>query len=46
VTVGKVKVDRRLFQIVVTEQHLDSAQVRTGFEQMGGEAVAATPAPE
>ncbi len=36
---GKVKVDRRFFPIVVTEQHLDSAQVRTGFEQMSGEAV-------
>jgi hypothetical protein len=39
VTVGKVKVDRRLFQILVTEQHLDRAQVRTGFEQMSGEAM-------
>jgi hypothetical protein len=37
---GKVKVDRRLFQIVVTEQHLDRAQVGTGFEQMCCKAVA------
>ena len=27
--VGKVQVDRGLFQIVVTEEHLDGAQVRT-----------------
>jgi hypothetical protein len=40
VTVGKVKVDRRLFQIVVTEQHLDSAQVSPRFEEMCGKAVA------
>ena len=39
VTVRKVKVDRRLFQIVVTEQQLDGAQVRTRFEQMSGKTM-------
>ncbi len=35
----KVKVDGRLLQIVVTEQQLDRAQVRTRFEQMSGKAM-------
>jgi len=46
VTVRKVTVDGRLFQIVVTEQQLDGAQVRPRFEQMSGKAMATTPAPE
>ena len=37
---GKVEVDSGLFQIAVTQQHLDGAQVRTGFEKMSGKAVA------
>ena len=37
--VRKVKVDRRLFQIVVTEEHLDGTQVRTRFEQMSGKTM-------
>ena len=37
--VGKVQVNRGLFQIVVTEEHLDGAQVGTRFEQMSGKAV-------
>ena len=37
--VGKVQVDRGLFQIVVTEEHLDGAQVGTRFEQMSGKAM-------
>jgi hypothetical protein len=37
--VGKVQVNRGLFQIVVTEEHLDGAQVRTRFEQMSGKAM-------
>ena len=37
--VGKVQVNRGLFQIVVTEEHLDGAQVRTRFQQMSGEAM-------
>ena len=39
VTVRKVKVEGRLFQIVVTEQHLDGAQVRSRFQQMSGKAM-------
>ena len=35
----KMKVDGRLFQIVVTEQQLDGAQVRTRFEQMRGKTM-------
>ena len=45
-TVRKVKVDGRLFQIVVTKQQLDGAQVRTRFEQMSGKAMATIPGPE
>jgi hypothetical protein len=37
--VGKVQVNRGLFQIVVTEEHLDGAQVGTRFEQMSGETM-------
>jgi len=37
--VGKVQVNRGLFQIVVTEEHLDGAQVRPRFQQMSGKAV-------
>jgi hypothetical protein len=37
--VGKVQVDSGLFQIVVTEEHLDGAQVGTRFEQMSGKAM-------
>ena len=36
----EVQVDRRLFQIAMAQQHLDGAQVGTGFEQMRGKAVA------
>jgi hypothetical protein len=46
VTVRKVKVEGRLFQIVVTEQQLDAAQVRPRFEQMSGKAMPPIPAPE
>ena len=44
--VGKVQVNRGLFQIVVTEEHLDGAQVRTRFEQMSGKAMPPIPGPE
>ena len=37
--VGKVQVNRGLFQIVATEEHLDGAQVGTRFEQMSGKAM-------
>ena len=43
---GKVQVDRGLFQIVVTEEHLDGAQVGPRFEQMSGKTMPATPTPE
>ena len=43
---GKVQVNRGLFQIVVTEEHLDGAQVRARFEQMSGEAMPPIPGPE
>ncbi len=39
--VGNVQVNRGLFQIVVTEEHLDGAQVRTRFEQMSGKTMPA-----
>ena len=42
----KVKGDGRLFQIVVTEQQLDGAQVCPRFEQMSGKAMTAIPGPE
>jgi hypothetical protein len=41
--VGKVQVNRGLFQIVVTEQQLDGAQVRTRFEQMRGKTMPPIP---
>ena len=37
--VGKVQVNRGLFQIVVTEEHLDGTQVGTRFEQMSGKTM-------
>ena len=35
-----MRIDRRLLQVAVTQQHLDGAQVRPGFEQVRGEAMA------
>ena len=35
----EVQVDRCLFQITMPQQHLDGAQVGTGFEQMRGKAM-------
>jgi hypothetical protein len=40
---GKVQVNRGLFQIVVTEEHLNGAQVGTRFEQVSGKAMATIP---
>jgi hypothetical protein len=37
---GKVDVEGGFFQIVVTKQHLDGAQVRTRFMEMRGKTVA------
>ncbi len=40
---GKVQVLGGLFQIMVTQQDLNGAQVRAGFEKMSGKAVAPIP---
>jgi hypothetical protein len=37
---GKVDVEGGFFQIVVTKQHLDGAQVRTRFVEMRGKTMA------
>ena len=37
---GEMQVDRRFLKVAMTQQHLDGAQVGTGFEQVCGEAVA------
>src|SRR5215467_16317623 len=37
---GQMQIDRRFLQVAMPQQHLDSAQVGTSFEQMSGEAVA------
>ena len=36
----KVQIDDRVFKLAMTQQHLDGAQIRAGFEQMRGVAVA------
>ena len=36
---GEVEVNRRLFQIAVTEQQLDGAQVRSRFQQVRGKTM-------
>src|SRR5467141_3695001 len=40
VTFGEMEVDGGLFQIAMTQQDLNGAQIRACFEQMSGEAVA------
>jgi hypothetical protein len=37
---GEMQINRRLFQVAVSEQHLDGAQVSAGFQQMSGKAMA------
>jgi hypothetical protein len=37
---GEMQIDRRLLQVAMPEQHLNGAQVGTGFVQMRGKAVA------
>ena len=37
---GEMQIDRRFLQVAMPQQHLDGAQVGTGFEQMRGKAVA------
>ena len=39
-TLREMQVDGGLFQIVMSQQHLDGARVCAGFQQMSGEAVA------
>ena len=34
-----MQINRCLFQIAMAEQHLDGAQVGTGFQQMSGKAM-------
>jgi hypothetical protein len=34
-----MEVDGGLFQVVVTQQHLDAAQIRTCFEQVSGKTM-------
>jgi hypothetical protein len=40
VPLGEVEVFRGCLQIAVAEQNLNGAQIRSGFEQMGGPTVA------
>jgi hypothetical protein len=40
VPLGEVEVFRGRLQIAVAEQNLNGAQIRSGFEQMGGPTVA------
>jgi hypothetical protein len=35
----QMQIDGRYFEVAMTEQYLDSAQVGAGFKQMCGEAV-------
>ncbi len=37
---GEMQIDRRFLQVAMAQQHLNGAQVGTGFEQMSGKAVA------
>ena len=37
---GEMQIDRGLLQVTMAEQHLNGAQVGSGFEQMCGEAMA------
>jgi hypothetical protein len=37
---GQMQIDGRYFEVTMTEQYLDRAQVGAGFEKMCGEAVA------
>ena len=39
IALGKVQVERGLFQVAMAQQHLDGAQIGAVFEQMSGEAV-------
>jgi hypothetical protein len=37
---GEMQIDGSYFEVAMTEQYLDGAQVGSGFQQVGGEAVA------
>src|SRR3982074_675688 len=37
---GEMKINRRFLKVAMPQQHLDGAQVGTGFEQMSGKPVA------
>jgi hypothetical protein len=41
--VGKVQVNRRLFQIAMAQQDLNRAQIRAGLEQVCGKAMPPMP---
>ena len=36
---GQMQIDGRYFEVAMTEQYLDGAQVRTGFEKVCGETM-------
>ena len=36
---GKMQIDSSYFEVAMTEQYLDRAQVSAGFEKVGGEAM-------
>ena len=36
----QMQIDRRFLQVTMSQQHLNGAQVGSGFEQMSGETVA------
>jgi hypothetical protein len=38
-SVRQMEIDERVFQLAMAEEHLDGAQIRTGFEQMRGKTV-------
>jgi hypothetical protein len=38
---GEMQIDGRFFQVAMTQQHLNGAQVSTSFKQMSGKAVTA-----
>ena len=40
VTLGKMEIASRFFQIVMPQQYLNGVQVGTGFQHVRGEAVA------
>ena len=39
-TLGEMKIDSRLFEILMSQEQLNGAQVSAVFEQVGSEAVA------